>query len=616
MNITRVPENPRQRFSLQQHSIQKRLPLLICFLLLAIIITFSILSYLGVRRASMQVGKERLQNLTEQLTSMLGQSAQLLNAGTRSAASQEPIRKFLTQYPAVPDSTVLPLLQRLRPDSSWPSTVLLNANKQTVLKSSLSGRDIDLQIDNLIASVKPDSSKIGPLTILHDSIYYAIVASITDADKQVVGYLVRWRFQKSTARAVEQFSQILGNNTALYVGNLNGSVWTDLSKVVTGPPATADTDDDPFKEYTRSGGDEVLAISRPIPHTEWQVSIETSRARIMEGATRFLQWLLLAGAVLTGIGIFISWLVSRNITRPLKKLTAAASAIAAGDRSVSVAADRGDELGELARSFNTMAIRVDAAKEDLEMKVKERTMQLEKANKELESFSYSVSHDLRAPLRAIGGYAIILKEEYSSLLDEEANRITDKIISNAKMMGRLIDDLIAFSQMSRKTVHHKTVDMKALVESCITELRQFEQFGKISVSIDEIPPCHGDENLIRQVWMNLVGNAQKYSSKNPEAQVEIGCKQGPVMHTYYIKDNGVGFDMQYAHKLFGVFQRLHSTKEFEGTGIGLALVKRIIEQHGGEIWAEAAVNQGATFFFQLPAVQSTINKTVTEYEHQ
>jgi light-regulated signal transduction histidine kinase (bacteriophytochrome) len=247
-----------------------------------------------------------------------------------------------------------------------------------------------------------------------------------------------------------------------------------------------------------------------------------------------------------------------------------------------------------------MTIKVHSAQLDLEKKVKERTAQLESANQELEAFSYSVSHDLRAPLRAIGGYSIILKEDYGTKLDDEANRITDKIISNAQKMGQLIDDLISFSQMGGKEMIHHSVDMKKIAESCMAEALQHEPPGKYQVHINPLPACHGDTNLLKQVWTNLISNAIKYSSKEPVPCIEIGCTEGPVMHTYYIRDNGVGFDMEHAHKLFGVFQRLHSQKMFEGTGIGLAFVKRIINKHKGEIRAEGSLNEGACFYFSLP----------------
>lgn len=236
--------------------------------------------------------------------------------------------------------------------------------------------------------------------------------------------------------------------------------------------------------------------------------------------------------------------------------------------------------------------------EQLEEKVRQRTRELEIVNKELEAFSYSVSHDLRTPLRGISGYSMMLKEDYGSKLDAEGVRIMDAILSNTKKMGQLIDDLLTFSKMARLETIYESIDMNRLVQSCLEDLTN-EPSGHIN-TIAALPACSGDASMLRQVWFNLLENAIKYSSKKEKPQIEIGAKDDQGFHVYYVKDNGAGFDMKYANKLFGVFQRLHRQDEFEGTGLGLALVKRIISKHGGEIWADASPNNGATFYFSLP----------------
>jgi PAS domain S-box-containing protein len=232
----------------------------------------------------------------------------------------------------------------------------------------------------------------------------------------------------------------------------------------------------------------------------------------------------------------------------------------------------------------------------LEALVEQRTKQLAVANEELEAFSYSVSHDLRAPLRAISGFADMFKEKYGASLDNEARRILSTILENGRMMGRLIDDLLAFSRMGRLVAISETVNMNELVQMCVKQIGIQES----TVSVAALPVCKGDPNMLRQVWMNLIDNAHKYSSKTAAAYVEIGFQEKDAFIVYYVKDNGVGFDMNYYPKLFGVFQRLHRHDEFEGTGLGLALAKRIIAKHGGEIWGTAQPDNGATFYFSLP----------------
>lgn len=238
--------------------------------------------------------------------------------------------------------------------------------------------------------------------------------------------------------------------------------------------------------------------------------------------------------------------------------------------------------------------------ERLEERVIERTAQLHAANKELEAFSYSVSHDLRAPLRAISGYAQILLEDYLPVLDDEGKRVCNVITDEARRMGELIDDLLSFSRLSRKALQTSKVDMKALAYSVYGELTTEQDRAHIDFSVGKLPAATGDPALLHQVWINLISNAIKFTSKKERAVIEVGTKRSDGELIYCIRDNGAGFDIQYVDKLFGVFQRLHSEDEFEGTGVGLAIVQRIVQRHGGRVWAEGEINKGATFYFALP----------------
>jgi len=226
---------------------------------------------------------------------------------------------------------------------------------------------------------------------------------------------------------------------------------------------------------------------------------------------------------------------------------------------------------------------------------------LAQTSQELERFSYSVSHDLRAPLRAINGYAQALWEDHVARLDDEGKRLLAVIRDSAKLGGELIDGLLNFSRLGRQALARAPVDVTALAESVVAELRQTQGSVAVEVVLSPLPPASGDAALLRHVLVNLIGNAFKFSAKRAHPKVEIGAEQHGSEVAYYVKDNGVGFDMQYAGKLFGVFQRLHRPDEFEGTGVGLALAQRIIQRHGGRIWAEGKVNEGATVRFTLPA---------------
>lgn len=238
---------------------------------------------------------------------------------------------------------------------------------------------------------------------------------------------------------------------------------------------------------------------------------------------------------------------------------------------------------------------------ELESRVSERTAQLEAANKELEAFSYSVSHDLRAPLRAIEGFSGMVIEDYSGRLDTEGQRLLGVIRANARRMSQLIDDLLVFSRTGRSELKCSRLDMREMARSVFEEIAADPGArARIDFNVGELPGSTGDAALVRQVWVNLLSNAVKFSSLQKRAVIEVGGANEGSQVVYNVRDNGVGFDMQYAGKLFGVFQRLHPATEFEGTGIGLALVQRIVARHGGRVWAEAKVGQGATFSFTLP----------------
>jgi signal transduction histidine kinase len=255
------------------------------------------------------------------------------------------------------------------------------------------------------------------------------------------------------------------------------------------------------------------------------------------------------------------------------------------------------ELGQLEEERVQSDV-IKSLNQSLEKKVKERTAELEIANREMESFSYSVSHDLRAPLRIINGYCKMLLKNNLAKFDTQGQEDLNVIMSNAIHMGNLIDDLLDFSRLGRASIQKNHVNMTDMVEAIVKEMKTNEG-GKAEVHIGKFGPTDCDPALMRQVWTNLISNAFKYSRKKENPIIEIGSTGLNGHQTYFIKDNGAGFDMQHADKLFAVFQRLHKVTEYEGTGVGLALVERIINKHGGKIWADAKEGQGATFYFTL-----------------
>jgi len=282
--------------------------------------------------------------------------------------------------------------------------------------------------------------------------------------------------------------------------------------------------------------------------------------------------------LLTAWAIVVAWFVSarRRIEDDLRRT---------GDDlrvEVEQRKQREDEIGKLNRELAR------------------RAADLQASNRDLESFAYSVSHDLRAPLRNVAGYAELLHKQASSLLDAKSHRYMRTIIESAKRMGDLIDDLLAFSRIGRAETQMRTIKLEQLVREVVAEIGQDLGERKIVWKINALPVCHGDGAMVKLVLHNLISNAVKFTRMRSRAEVEIGCVENENDVEAFVRDNGAGFDMRYENKLFGVFQRLHSSEEFEGTGIGLATVQRIVHRHGGRVRAEGAVDQGATFYFSLP----------------
>lgn len=324
----------------------------------------------------------------------------------------------------------------------------------------------------------------------------------------------------------------------------------------------------------------------------------------------------LAGAAL------ISHRLQRAITEPISAVTAVARKIMEQrDYSLRAPKSTTDEIGLLVDAFNGMldelgsrtAVLEQSIQErrnaeeelrklnvELEDRVAARTSELETANSELESFSYSVSHDLRSPLRAISGFSNLLWQDHGEHLDDEAQRKIEIIRSQADKMGQLIDDLLAFSRLGRQALERVELDMGELAEGAFERLRQQSPSQEAELRMSRLPPAMADRSLMENVWANLLSNAVKFSSQKETPVVEVGAIVGEDQNIYYVRDNGAGFDPRYSDKLFGVFQRLHDESEFPGTGVGLALVQRIVARHGGRIWADSSPGDGATFHFSLP----------------
>jgi signal transduction histidine kinase len=378
------------------------------------------------------------------------------------------------------------------------------------------------------------------------------------------------------------------------------------------------------KESPLSGELEERLVGQLLVKSQAMVSdasqlAEASRADVTIAQQRSSLLVMVFVAIITAIIAAIAFMFGRSVVKPISKLHEGTEIIGAGNLNYKVGTMAKDEVGQLSRSFDQMTIqlkesfvglekeiaeRKQAEEEirrlnaELEQRVVERTGQLEAANKELEAFSYSVSHDLRAPLRSIDGFSQALQEDYGEKVEGQGKDYIRRIRGATKRMADLIDALLKLSRVTRSEIRLEKLSLSMLARTIAADLQKIQPDRQVEFIIPEGLTANGDARLLRIVIENLIGNAWKFTSRKENACIELGSlQQGDGKLAYFVKDNGAGFDMAYADKLFGAFQRLHGTEEFSGTGIGLATVQRIILRHGGRVWAEGEPEKGATFYF-------------------
>jgi PAS domain S-box-containing protein len=359
-------------------SIRQRLPLLVCSLLLSVILIFGLISYLGVKKAAMKVGEERLRTLSQQLSTMLGSNTHSLISTTYNAANKPSVRSYVLSRGKDSMMEVRKVLADLQKDTSYVKTELRDARNLVILDTARKGIGINIPVDALLAEMrhpKLDSGQIGKIYAFGDSVFYPIVATITE-NGRLAGYLIRWRMMIARSGSVDQLTQLMGTDARLYIGNVDGSLWTDMIRPVP-PPPVDEQNKKQVIQYARSGKT-VLSSIHAINNSEWLVAIEFPKDKILQAADTFLYWLIIAGAALLVVGIFFGWLMSRNISEPLAKLTTATSEIAAGIYSSPVFVSRLDEIGKLARSFNAMTAQVESSQRALEHKADNYKMLFEK----------------------------------------------------------------------------------------------------------------------------------------------------------------------------------------------------------------------------------------------
>jgi signal transduction histidine kinase len=361
-----------------------------------------------------------------------------------------------------------------------------------------------------------------------------------------------------------------------------------------------------YKDYR---GEPVIGAYKWLPEFSMCIITEIDQVDAFApvvGLARVITGIASAISILAGL---LGFFFARTITRPVRQLATGAEEIGGGNLEYRVGTASKDEIGGLSRAFDRMTESLKAtmvSRDELEQRVRDRTAQLEAANKELEAFSYSVSHDLRAPLRSIDGFSQALLEDYFDKMDEQGKDYLHRVRAASQRMAQLIDDVLNLSRVTRSEMRFEKIDLGTLVSKIRKELQERQPDRKVEFAISSGLVGRGDARLLRIVLENLLGNAWKFTGKHPLAKIEFGVRHvghGYDKPVFYVRDDGAGFDMAYVDKLFVPFQRLHASAEFPGTGIGLATVQRIIHRHGGRVWAEGAVEKGATFYFTLPEVK-------------
>jgi len=586
-------------------SIRRKLSLLIGGLVLAVAATFSWAAYGGMRRAAVATANERLRTVTDQLAGLLQNNAKQLVTTTRTLAADTAIQAFLESPGTRTRERATAALQRIAAQSKQVAEVRLwDIRGRRLFNVVLNGPGAGALADTVVlrAAAGPDSGAVGRFRAVGDSVLFPVAVPVVEAGR-LLGYLTEWRRVSSTPQARDQTNRLIGSKSALYMGDVDGDVWTDLTRAVPRPPVDV-REAHKLQRYERAGIGTMVVAASPVTGTPWAVVVEFPWHEVLAPAHVFLRQLVLIALVLLVLALLGTWLLSRFITAPLVQLSGAAEAIAAGDYSGHVALARRDELGRLAEAFATMAHNVQEAQRRLEEKVRERTAELQDRNEELEAFGYTISHDLRAPLRAMFGFSQALLEDYGDRLDTTGREYAERIAGGARAMDELIQDLLAYSKLSRAELTVGPVDLARVLRDTSTQLQTEIRSRGARLSVEEpLPTVLGHAATLAQVVANLLANGIKFVAPGRTPELRIGAQSRDGKVRLWVEDNGIGIDAEHHERIFHVFERLHATEAYPGTGIGLAIVRKGMERMGGRAGVESRPGEGSRFWIELPAAE-------------
>jgi signal transduction histidine kinase len=561
-------------------------------------------AYRGVRDSAFRAARERLGNLTSELGSLLRTQAGQVGAAVAKAAANDTIRRFLETPTPQTRLDALGVMRRMGPVQEQVIGVeLWSAQRERLLTAAQESYfGSGGQSESVQWAAQADTGLVGRLQLLGDSLTYPVSALVL-GPRGPLGYVVEWRRATSSPKSREATLQLIGPGAALYVGNDRGDFWTDLVGQVSKPPVDV-MNSQGLLAYDRTGSGRVMAAASALKSVPWVVLLEFPERVVAAPARLFIRSLMVIDLMLVAVGLLVAWLVGRRIAAPLRQLTVASTAIAAGDFARPVVVTRHDEIGRLAEAFATMARHVRDAQTHLKDQVRERTGELEERNDELEAFGYSISHDLRAPLRAMQGFSQALLEDCGDRLDAMGKQYAERVVAGSKRMDELIRDLSTYSRVSRAELQLVRVPLTPIAHSALAELSGALRSRNAQVRVDEpLPVVFGHPATLSQVLMNLLCNGLKFvpPERTPELHITAERRNGVVR--VWVEDNGIGIAPEHRTRIFRVFERLHSTDDYPGTGIGLAIVRKAVERMGGQVGVESTVGQGSRFWVELqPAV--------------
>jgi signal transduction histidine kinase len=578
-----------RRSALRGLSIHQRVPLLISILLICAMVSFSWISYIGVKKASLKSGYDRLNTLTEQLSNMLSQSMQGNITITRTTASSPIIKQCLQSLEPHTCTEALLLLEKSRQDSTTVMVQLLDPYFREVLHSSKGGIETRVNFDSLnsFRSAK-DTGAIGKIYRIKDSMYYPTIIPVTDNNK-IIGYIAKWRSIGSSPDAIDRLSQLLGAKARLYLANADRSLWTDMVKPISNPvPENAKTRSGMY-EYSHGKGNRVIATEKPIKNSPWVILIEFSEKTVLEPASSYLQWITIIASILVCIGIFITWILSRNITRPLDKLTAAVSLIASGNDSPAVAIDRRDEVGKLARAFNAMTVQVRNAKNDLEKKVIEQ----EQMNEQLRNLSAHLQnireqeriHIAREMHDELGQLLTGFKMDVSWLKKRYA---TDDPAIKEKLteMESLINDAVSFVRKIAAELRPSILDDLGLIPALEWQSKEFQKRFGIEVEFQpKVQELHTTELIATGLFRMYQESLTNVARHSGATKVQAVLNASITHICLSIADNGKGFDID---------------EIAERKTLGLLGMKERAFMIGGNLDIKSGTGEGTTVSIKVP----------------